>query len=140
MENLWYEEQPDGSLKCHANIEFDIVDFDDGILDKTWLLSEVTRWASEGPGITVMFNPAITVGENVSVEARETDVVVSFTVDRQGRNDPYVESIKEGFLKSVGIGIRDSQTVADPVATRGRIVGGRLDQVSLRNHTSPIGV
>lgn len=104
------------------------VDCDDQIVDPAWLKSELPTWLAAYGNVREQHNPARAVGKAQSVDL-ETPVgpyMAAKIVD-----DDAWRKVKEGVYNGFSVGIKNPRIVSDPVAKNGRIVGGRLIEVSV---------
>lgn len=105
-----------------------MVDCDQQIVDQTWLKSELPPWLASFGNIREQHNPARAVGkaQAVDLEAEPGPYLRAKIVD-----DDAWRKVKEGVYNGFSIGVKSPRILRDGTAPNGRIVGGKLIEVSV---------
>lgn len=102
------------------------LDLDQQKVDATWLRGELRSWLDDWGNIREMHQPSA-VGKALEVEERDGQFfLLSRIVDPAA-----VRKVDEGIYSGYSIGAKGVRVQRDPTAPMGRIVGGKLVEVSL---------
>jgi hypothetical protein len=120
------EKQADGTLLVYGKVSDDSLDGDEQICDATWLKTAIPEWYRTGGNIREQ-HTTLAAGKAVSYE-HKTDghYITALVVDPTS-----VAKVEADVLKGFSIGIKRPRVVVDSRAKGGRIVGGRIVEVSL---------
>lgn len=104
------------------------VDLDDQIVDPAWLNAELPTWLASYGNIREQHNPARAVGKAQSVDVTHPTgpYLTTKIVD-----DEAWKKVKAGVYNGFSVGIKGPKIAFDGTAKNGRIVGGRLIEVSI---------
>lgn len=105
-----------------------MVDCDQQIVDQTWLKGELPPWLASYGNIREQHNPARAVGkaQAVDLDAEPGPYLRAKIVD-----DDAWRKVKEGVYNGFSIGVKSPRILRDGTAPNGRIVGGKLIEVSV---------
>lgn len=119
-------ELDDGSLMVTGLISDETIDSDEQIADGGWLKTAVPDWFKWG-NIREMHGPkAAGVATQLDMTGENGHRIVAHVVDPVS-----VQKVKDKVLKGFSIGIRQARVVKDNKAAGGRIVDGKIVEVSL---------
>jgi phage head maturation protease len=104
------------------------VDLDDQIVDPTWLNAELPTWLASYGNIREQHNPSRAVGKAQSVDV--THPTGPYLTTKIVDDDAW-KKVKEGVYNGFSVGIKGPKIAFDGTAKNGRIVGGRLIEVSI---------
>lgn len=122
------ERTPDGSLYVYGKATGPQVDLDDQIADPEWARTAMDDWFKSAANIRQMHSPHIPPA-GVGVELEEKDD--GFWL-RSKIVDPGAQRlVEQGVYKGYSIYIQRARVRRDDVAKNGRIVGGKVTEVSL---------
>src|ERR1700674_5497842 len=115
----------DGFLYVTGKMSDDTLDLDQQIVDPAWLDAEAPEWFKLG-NTRVMHQPVVG-GKAKELVKNGTgwDAVIKVT------NPQAAIDVEEGALNGLSIGIKGARTITDAAAPNGRIVGGKIVEVSL---------
>ena len=122
---LKWDPTPDG-LMVHGVAASPALDLDAQVCDPTWLKSAMPDWMRWGN--VREQHSSIAAGVGKTLEAGEADKwsLSSLVVDPSTQ-----AKVKAGVLKGYSVGIKGAQVVKDAAARNGRIVGGKIVEISL---------
>lgn len=124
-------ENIDGSRTVFGVMSDETLDLDQQIIDYGWLKSAAPDWFGKWANIREQHAP-IAIGKGQTLDLNDQDhaaILASKIVDEQA-----VRKVDEGILSGYSVGIKDARVVHDTAAPNGRIVGGKLVEVSLVDH------
>ena len=123
--SMSYKRGDDGFLYVTGRVSDDTLDLDQQICDPEWLKGEVPEWMKIG-NVRVM-HQAQTGGKATSLEQNGTgwDATIKVT------NPQAALDVEEGVLTGLSVGIKGARVVKDDTAPNGRIIGGKIIEVSL---------
>lgn len=120
------EKQEDGSLRIYGRPTKEELDVDGQIADKKWVkeaLPEWYKWAN----IREMHGPsAVGTGEKLEFDEHDDPFIQARIIDPMA-----IKKVEEGVYKGLSIGIKDPIVKRDLEAPNGRIVGGKIVEISL---------
>jgi len=120
------EDEPDGSVRVYGRPTHDVLDVDHQVADKEWVRKAVPEWFRTGANIREMHQPkAIGKGEKLEFDEQDDPWLTARIVEPTA-----VKLVKEGVLQGFSIGIKDPVIKRDPHAPNGRIVDGKIVEVS----------
>jgi uncharacterized Zn finger protein (UPF0148 family) len=123
---LKYDETPEG-LMVHGKAVSSMLDMDQQISDPKWLASEMPAWMSWGNVREQHTAVAAGVGRELTEGAKAGDWHLKALIV-----DPNTQAkIRAGVLKGFSIGIKGTQIIKTKEAPRGRIVGGKIVEISV---------
>lgn len=102
------------------------LDSDHQIADPEWAKTAMADWFKSGANLREMHRP-IAAGRGLTLESRPDGEYVSGRVVDPGS----VRKVENDVLTGLSIGIANPRIVKDATARNGRIVGGRIVEVSL---------
>lgn len=121
------EQQPDGSVLvwgCPANPEE--VDNDGQIADADWLKRELPAWFHSYGNMREMHQPsAVGTAKKLTWGPDDKPEIVAKIVDPLA-----AKKVREGVYKAFSVGVKKPELRRDPKARNGRIVGGKIVEVS----------
>lgn len=125
---LKYDTTDDGDLLVYGKATDATIDSDDQIVDADWSAKALEEWLKTGGNIRVQHSPYLyPAGKGVEVEATpEGHYVKALVVEENAKN-----LVRKGVLTAYSVGIGRPQIVRDTAAKGGRIVGGKLIEISL---------
>ncbi len=120
------EEQSDGSVLVHGRPTQEVLDIDKQIADKEWFKQALPEWWRWKNIREMHAGSAVGVGKELQWDENEDPFLVAKIVDP-------VAALKcrEGVYKGFSIGVKDPEIRHDPDAANGRIVGGKIVEVSV---------
>ena len=123
--SMTYKRGDDGFLYVTGRVSDDTLDLDNQICDPDWLKGEVPEWMKIG-NVRVM-HQAQTGGKATALEQNGTgwDATIKVT------NPQAALDVEEGVLTGLSVGIKGARVVKDEAAPNGRIIGGKIIEVSL---------
>ncbi|MFK0203680.1 hypothetical protein [Streptomyces lavendulae] len=123
------EKSPDGHLYVYGKATDGSVDSDEQIVDPGWAATAIRTWLSTGGNVRVQHNPRrdpAGVGVEVGTDADGGTWVKALVVE------PVAKLLVEtGALRAYSVGISQPEIVRDERARGGRIIGGKLYEISL---------
>ncbi|MFF6946711.1 hypothetical protein ACFZAS_42215, partial [Streptomyces lavendulae] len=123
------EKSPDGHLYVYGKATDGSVDTDEQIVDPGWAATAIRAWLSTGGNVRVQHNPRrdpAGVGVEVGTDSDGGTWVKALVVE------PVAKLLVEtGALRAYSVGISQPEIVRDERARGGRIVGGKLHEISL---------
>lgn len=122
---LKWDQTPEG-LMVHGVAASPALDMDAQICDPTWLKAAMPDWMRWGNVREQHANIAAGIGK--TLEAGEGD---KWSLDALVVDQGTQAKVKAGVLKGYSVGIKRAQVVKDAGAPNGRIVGGKIVEVSL---------
>ena len=115
----------DGFLYVSGRMSDDTLDLDKQIVDPVWLDAEAPEWFKLG-NTRVMHQPVVGgKAKELVKNGNGWDAVIKVT------NPQAAIDVEEGALTGLSIGIKGARTITDAAAPNGRIVGGKIVEVSL---------
>lgn len=120
-----YDETPDG-LIVHGIASSPALDLDAQIADPTWLKSALPEWQQWGNVRAMHTSVAAGVGKELVHGQGDKWELKSLIVD-----DDTIKKIRTGVYKGYSVGIKGARTVKDAAAPGGRIVGGKIVEISV---------
>lgn len=120
------QDEPDGSVRVYGRPTHEVLDVDQQIADKAWVKEALPEWFQTGGNVREMHQPkAIGKGEKLEFDADDNPWLTARIVEPGA-----VKLVKEGVLQGFSIGIKDPVITHDQAARNGRIVGGKIVEVS----------
>lgn len=120
------EKQADGTLFVYGKVSDSGVDRDEQICDPTWLKTALPEWYRTGGNIREQHS-TLAAGTAVQYEEKpDGHYIKALVVDPTS-----VLKVDTKVLKGFSVGIKRPRVVIDKVARGGRIVDGRIVEVSL---------
>lgn len=125
--DLWkFEEADDGSVVVYGVPSTDSLDLDQQIADPAWLREALTEWYQQWGNIREMHQPsAVGVAENLDWDG-DTPYLTARIVDPVA-----VKKVRAGVYKAFSIGVKNHRLRSDPKARGGRIIGGKIVEVTI---------
>ncbi|MDQ6719330.1 MAG: hypothetical protein M3003_00870 [Candidatus Dormibacteraeota bacterium] len=102
------------------------LDIDQQKLDSKWLAREMPEWFETGGNLREMHQP-IAAGVATEMEERPDGFYIAGEVVDPGS----ASKVEKGILKALSVGIKGHRLVKDASAPGGRVVGGKIVEVSL---------
>lgn len=128
------EKQNDGSIMVYGYASTDKVDLDKQIADPDWLKEALPEWYTLAGNIREMHQPSA-VGKAKDLQFDDTGPYLAAKII-----DPLaVKKVEEGVYNGFSIGIKAPIIVPDPKATKGRINGGKVIEVSVVDYPANPG-
>lgn len=124
----------DGTLLVRGKATDDSLDSDGQKCDMGWLNKAMPLWFETGANIREMHG-GIAAGVAVELESKADGHYITAKVVDAGS----VAKVEQEVLKMFSVGIRGAQIMKDASAPNGRIVGGRIVEVSLVDRGSNFG-
>lgn len=122
---LKWDQTPDG-LMVHGVAASPALDLDAQVCDPTWLKSAMPDWMRWGNVREQHSNIAAGVGKTLEAGNGDKWSLSSLVVDPSTQ-----AKVKAGVLKGYSVGIKRASVVKDAGAPNGRIVGGKIVEISL---------
>lgn len=120
------EKNADGTLYVYGKVSDDTLDGDQQVCDPDWLKTAVPEWYRTGGNIREQ-HTTLAAGTAVSYEEKpDGHYIKALVVDPVS-----VLKVDNRVLKGFSVGIKRPRVVLDKVAKGGRIVDGRIVEVSL---------
>lgn len=120
------EETADGHLMVYGKAANPTLDLDGQIADPDWLAREMPDWFNWG-NIRAQHGPvAAGVGKTLEADGKHGFDLASLIVDTDAK-----EKVRTGVYKGYSIGIKNARVIKDAAAPNGRIVGGKIVEISL---------
>jgi hypothetical protein len=120
------EKQTDGTLLVYGKVSDDAIDNDGQICDAKWLKTAVPEWYRTAGNIREQHS-SLAAGKAVSYEEKpDGHYITALVVDPTS-----VAKVEARVLQGFSIGIKRPRVVADAKARGGRVVDGRIVEVSL---------
>lgn len=120
------ERQADGSLLVRGKATDDSLDSDGQKCDMGWLDTAMPEWFKTAGNIREQHS-SIAAGVAVELEKKDDGHYVTAKVVDEGS----AKKVEADVLKDFSIGIRGAKIIKDATAPNGRIVGGRIVEISL---------
>ncbi len=121
------EEQPDGSVLVRGRPTQEVLDVDQQIADKGWFKKALPEWFHSWANVREMHEAhAVGVGKQLEWDEKDDPWLSARIVDPIA-----AMKCREGVYKGFSIGIKDPEIANDPEAPGGRIVGGKIVEVSV---------
>ena len=122
---MTYKRGDDGFLYVTGKMSDDTLDLDSQIVDPDWLDAEAPDWFKIG-NTRVMHQPVVG-GKATKLVKNGTgwDATIKVT------NPQAAIDVEEGALTGLSIGIKGARVIEDSAAPNGRIVGGKIVELSL---------
>jgi len=121
------EKQDDGTLLVQGRVSDETLDVDKQIADAAWLKRAIPEWFSTGGNLREMHTPnAVGVATEYEEKSDGGHHIVAKVVDPLA-----VKKVEHGVLRGFSIGIKGPRIVTDTKAAGGRIVDGKVVEVSL---------
>jgi hypothetical protein len=128
MPILSKEKQPDGSMVVYGKATDDALDLDNQIVDKKWSEQALQSWFRSFGNIRAMHSTQIPpAGKAIELETKADGHYIRAKVVEPTA----IRLVDEGVYSSFSVGIGSPRIQMDPIAKRGRIVDGRIVEVSL---------
>lgn len=125
------EKQDDGTLMVYGKVSDESIDLDLQIADDTWLKAALPEWFATGGNIREMHQP---VAAGVATEYE--DLGDGHWISAKIVDPGSITKVEHGVLKGFSIGIKGPRVIRDKAAAGGRIVGGKVIEVSLADRPS----
>lgn len=117
---------PDGHLMVHGKAASPTLDLDGQICDPDWLAAEMPDWFRWG-NVRAQHGPvAAGVGKTLAADGAQGWDLGALIVDTDAK-----EKVKHEVYKGFSVGIKGARTIRDAAAPNGRIVGGKIVEISL---------
>lgn len=122
------EENEDGDLIVYGKATDASIDSDDQIVDADWSAKALEEWLKSGGNVRVQHSPYLyPAGKGLEVHTSENGhYVKALVVEPTAKN-----LVKKGVLQAYSVGIGRPKIVRDVAAKGGRIVDGKLIEISL---------
>ena len=120
------EKQPDGTLTIYGRPTKEEVDIDGQVADKAWAKEALPEWMKWGNVREMHTASAVGTGNKLEFDANDDPWLQATVVDPAA-----VKKVEAGVYKGLSIGIKDPVIDRDPAAPNGRIVGGKIVEISL---------
>lgn len=120
------EKQADGTLLVRGRATDDSLDSDGQKCDMAWLDTAMPEWFKTAGNIREQHS-SIAAGVAVELESKADGHYVTAKVVDAGS----IAKVENDVLKDFSIGIRGAKVITDKSAPHGRIVGGRIVEISL---------
>jgi hypothetical protein len=121
-----FEEDDDGSVRIYGRPTQEVLDADHQIADKEWAKQALQEWFQTSANIRQMHQAkAIGKGEKLEFDENDDPWLTARIIEPTA-----VKLVKEGVLQGFSIGIKDPIVKHDHQARNGRIVGGKIVEVS----------
>lgn len=125
---LKYDTTDDGDLIVYGKATDASVDSDEQIVDADWSAKALDEWLKTGGNIRVQHSPYLyPAGKGMEVTTSEDGHFVKALVVE----DTAKKLVSKGVLTAYSVGIGRPQIIRDGAAKGGRIVGGKLIEISL---------
>lgn len=122
------ERTPDGALYVYGKATGPQVDLDQQIADPEWTRAAMDDWFKSAANIRQMHSPHIPpAGVGVDLEEKDDGFWLRSKIVEPGAQ----RLVEEGVYKGYSIYIQRARVRRDDVAKNGRIVGGKVTEVSL---------
>lgn len=122
------ERTPDGALYVYGKATGPQVDLDQQIADPEWTRAAMDDWFKSAANIRQMHSPHIPpAGVGVELEEKDDGFWLRSKIVEPGAQ----RLVEEGVYKGYSIYIQRARVRRDDVAKNGRIVGGKVTEVSL---------
>lgn len=119
----------DGTITVYGKAAGPDLDNDQQILDPAWLAREMPAWFQQWGNIREM-HQAKAVGKAVEMDAKDEDWFLTGRIV-----DPdAVRKVDEGVYQGWSVGVKRPRIQRDLKAPGGRVVGGKIIEVSLADH------
>lgn len=116
----------DGHLMVHGKAASPTLDLDGQICDPAWLAQEMPDWFRWG-NIRAQHGPvAAGVGKQLEADGADGWDLGALIVDTDSK-----EKVRTGVYKGFSVGIKGARTIKDASAPNGRIVAGKIVEISL---------
>lgn len=125
---LKYDTTDDGDLLVYGKATDASIDSDDQIVDADWSAKALEEWLKTGGNVRVQHSPYLyPAGKGVEITTSgDGHYVKALVVEPTAK-----QLVKKGVLTAYSVGIGRPQIVRDTAAKGGRIVGGKLIEISL---------
>ena len=120
-----------GVTYCYGRASDGRVDRDGQIVDEAWSLGALREWLDRGGKVRLAHDPMRPVGRGVEVDGH---FVKSAVYTKEARR-----LLREGVLTAYSVGIERPVIRPDPQAPGGRVVGGRVLELSIVDEPSNVG-
>lgn len=120
------ERQDDGSLRILGRPTREEEDIDGQIADKAWAKEALPEWFKWSNIREMHTASAVGTGQSLEFDANDDPWVQATIVDPDA-----VKKVEAGVYKGLSIGIKDPVIQRDVKAPNGRIVGGKIIEISL---------
>jgi hypothetical protein len=125
------EKTPEGTLLVYGKAAGDGLDLDGQRLDMTWLKSAMPEWMTTGANVREMHQP-IAAGKGLQLEEKDG----AFHVLSEAVDPVTITKLEKGVLTGYSVGIKKPQVIKDASAPNGRIVGGKIIELSYADRPS----
>lgn len=119
-----WDQTPDG-LMVHGVAASPALDLDAQVCDPAWLKASMPDWMRWGNVREQHSTIAAGVGKTLEADGDK------WSLDALVVDQSTAAKVKAGVLKGYSVGIKGAQVVKDAVARNGRIVGGKIVEISL---------
>lgn len=120
------EATPEGHLMVHGKAASPTLDLDGQICDPGWLAREMPAWFEWGNVRAEHKMICAGVGKQLEADGADGWDLGALIVDTDAK-----EKIKHDVYKGFSVGIKGARVIKDKLAPNGRIVGGKIIEVSL---------
>lgn len=120
------EKHDDGTISVYGKATDDTLDVDLQICDPAWLSKAMPDWFVEGGNIREQHSSIAAGVATDYVEKSDGHYITAHVVDPTS-----VKKVEAGVLKGFSIGIRSPRVIRDSKAPGGRIVDGKIVEISL---------
>jgi len=118
---------PQGTLLVYGRAAGETLDLDGQALDLGWLAKELPEWFKTGGNMREMHQP-IAAGVGKELEFREDSQ--DFWLLSEAVDPVTITKLEKGVLTGYSVGIKGPKVVRDPKFPGGKIVGGKIIEVS----------
>lgn len=116
----------DGHLMVYGKAASPSLDLDGQICDPGWLAQEMPAWF-EWANVRAQHGPvAAGVGKSLEADGADGWDLASLIVDTDSK-----EKVKHQVYKGYSVGIKGARVIKDAAAPNGRVVGGKIVEISL---------
>ncbi|MGB6771203.1 MAG: hypothetical protein WBF51_04280 [Candidatus Dormiibacterota bacterium] len=103
------------------------LDLDQQVVDMSWAVPAMREWFETGGNIREQHDPKRAVGKALTLEERgDGAYIAGKVIDRDAG-----PKLEHGIFNGLSIGIKAARVIKDKLAPNGRIVGGKIVEVSL---------
>jgi phage head maturation protease len=125
---VFKERTDDGALHVYGKVTGPQLDLDEQIVDEKWAKEALAEWFEKAANIRQMHSASIPpAGKGVELEAKGCDHWLKSRIVEPGAQ----RLVEEGVYTGYSIGIKAPRIIRDPQAPNGRIVGGKIVEVSV---------
>ena len=121
-----FKDNEDGTLMVYGKATDDTLDLDQQICDPTWLEKAMPEWMVSGGNVREMHG-SVAAGVAKEYELKKDGHYINTLIV-----DPLaITKVKTGVYKGFSIGIKSPRVVRDTKAVNGRIIDGKIIEISL---------